>query len=54
MTYSMILGAQLRTDYKIKAIGSAGKRKGGMRKVCRKREMGKMEADRQGGEDGAG
>ena len=25
-----------------------------MRKVCRKREMGKMEADRQGGEDGAG
>ena len=41
----MILGAELQTDYKIKAIGSARKRKGGLRKVCRKSEMGKMEAD---------
>ena len=50
----MILGAELRTDFMIKTIDSDRKRKGGMRKVCRKREMGKMEADRQGGEDGAG
>ena len=41
----MILGAELQTDYKIKAIDSDRKRKGGLRKVCRKSEMGKMEAD---------